>query len=225
MAGQNHGSDRHMTRIYRYILENDGGIAPCVDRQLVTLATCKPRIRAGAVPGDWVMGFYPRPFERGLLAWAGRVARVFPAGDYEKEYRGRRDAVYRQDPDGSYRRLRPDYHPGPDEMRKDLSAPILIFDVAATWYFGDAPELLPANLLHLQAGGRGHRVSGTQTGDSGKLLSWLKGIKHPGIHGRPRHGSIAGGTIRACAGRRNLGSILSIAIMETARGTGPGKSC
>jgi hypothetical protein len=62
-----------MTRILRYILETDNGMAPCIDGGLVTLATCKPIIRRSARPGDWVLGFYPSPFERGMLAWAGRV--------------------------------------------------------------------------------------------------------------------------------------------------------
>ena len=34
-----------MTRIFRYILRNDTGMAPCTDRGLVSLATCKPKIR------------------------------------------------------------------------------------------------------------------------------------------------------------------------------------
>jgi len=176
-----------MTRIFRYILETDNGMAPCIDAGMVTLATCKPTIRRSARPGDWVLGFYPRPFERGMLAWAGRVTAAVSVGEYERHYRGRSDAVYRQKADGGFRRLRPDYHPEPDQMRKDLSAPVLTFDRLTTWYFGDKPEVCPADLTHLNAGGRGHLVNGVHAGDAEALLAWLQGICPPGIYGQPRH--------------------------------------
>lgn len=176
-----------MTRIYRYILQTDTGMAPCIDGGRLTLATCKPRIRSSAKPGDWVLGFYPRPFERGLLAWAGRIARKAEVGDYEREFRGRPDAVYRQKADGRFKRLRPDYHPGANEIRKDISAPALIFDERATWYFGDEPGSLPDHLLHLAAGGQGHRVNGVRDGDPAMLLAWLADTYPPGIIGKPRH--------------------------------------
>ena len=170
----------------RYTLQTDSGMAPCVDDGLLTLATCKPKIRARAMPGDWVLGFYPRPFDRGLLAWAGRVARKARVGDYEREFRGRSDAVYCLKPDGSFRRLRRDYHSTADHIRKDLSAAVLIFDEQATWYFGDEPRLLPDHLLHLAAGGQGHRVSGVRDGDAALLLKWLASCHAPGIIGKPR---------------------------------------
>ncbi len=121
-----------MTRIFRYILQTDTGMAPCIDRGRLTLATCKPKIRSSAQPGDWVLGFYPHPFERGLVAWAGWIARKIETGDYEREFRGRSDAVYRQKADSTFKRLRPDYHPGTNEIRKDLSAPALVYDEQAT---------------------------------------------------------------------------------------------
>lgn len=176
-----------MTRIFRYILQNDTGMAPCIDDRRLTLATCKPRIRASAKPGDWVLGFYPRPFERGMVAWAGRIARKAEIGDYEREFRGRSDAVYRLKADGSFKRLRPDYHPGANEIRKDLSAPALLFDKNASWYFGDPPQSLPGPLMHLAAAGQGHRVNGAQPEDSEALHAWLLGIGPPGNHGQPRH--------------------------------------
>jgi hypothetical protein len=187
-----------MMRIYRYILQTDTGMAPCIDGGRLTLATCKPRIRSSAKPGDWVLGFYPRPFERGLLAWAGRIARKAEIGDYEREFRGRPDAVYRQKADGSFKRLRLDYHPGANEIGKDLSAPALIFDERAAWYFGDEPGSLPDHLLHLAAGGQGHRVNGVRDGDPAMLLAWLADTYPPGIIGKPRHPLAARRLSRRC---------------------------
>ena len=34
-----------MTRIYRYVLAHDGGMAPTPRGRLITLATCKPEVR------------------------------------------------------------------------------------------------------------------------------------------------------------------------------------
>lgn len=56
-----------MSRIYRYILVHDYGIAPCSADGLITLATCKPKIRQTATPGDWVLGFCAGSRARGLL--------------------------------------------------------------------------------------------------------------------------------------------------------------
>lgn len=187
-----------MTRIYRYILQADTGMAPCIDSGHLTLATCKPKIRASAKAGDWVLGFCPRPFERGLLAWAARVARKVEIGDYEREFRGRPDAVYRQKADGSFKRLRPDYHPGANEIRKDLSAPALVFDERATWYFGDEPRSLPDHLLHLAAGGQGHRVNGAGESDVKALWDWLGALDAKGIIGKPRHEVFARRLSRGC---------------------------
>lgn len=174
-------------RLYRYVHVSDDGMAPCGERGLLTLATCKPRIRSAARPGDWVLGFLPGPAPAGLVGWAARVARKVSAEEYEAAFRGRRDAVYRFAAGGSVVRLRPGYHEGEREMRKDLSAPALVFDPAATWYFGDRPRLLPEALVHLAASGQGHRVNGRRPGDEAALLAWLAGQGPPGFHGRPRH--------------------------------------
>jgi hypothetical protein len=175
-----------MTRIMRYILQHDSGMAPCVDDGWVSLATCKPRIRGSAKVGDWVIGFRPRPEDRGLVVWAGCVSQIMEVGDYELRNRGRSDAVYRARRDGGFTRLRPNYHREEDQIRKDLSAPVLVFDRKHTWYFGNEPRMLPDSLLHLAAAGIGHRVNGVKEGDEAALLLWLRGASPPGVHGTPR---------------------------------------
>lgn len=181
-----------MTRILRYILQHDTGMAPCIDHGLVSLATCKPKIRASAKLGEWVVGFRPSPAPRGLVVWAGQVAESIEVAEYErlhscKRRGGRADAVYRELTNGGFERLRPQYHPGADEFRQDTSAPVLLFDARTTWYFGCEPEMLPEHLLHIATGGRGHRVNGTQEGDAVALQTWLAGIAPPGVHHSPRN--------------------------------------
>ncbi|WP_148560954.1 hypothetical protein [Magnetospira sp. QH-2] len=175
-----------MTKIYRYILAYDNGMAPCVDNGLITLATCKPTIRRVAMAGDWVAGFFPSPHPRGLLSYVGKVKAIIDVGNYERKYRGRSDAVYRQEPDDTFTRLQPEYHPSPNHKRKDLSGPVLIFDPAASWYFGNQPNSLPENLQHLSPHGRGHRVNGAAEGDVIELEKWLRKNWEPGVHGKPR---------------------------------------
>jgi hypothetical protein len=43
-------------RLYSYIVARDYGFAPNPFHGYCTLATCKPKIRAGANPGDWIVG-------------------------------------------------------------------------------------------------------------------------------------------------------------------------
>jgi hypothetical protein len=180
-----------VTRVFRYILVNDYGMAPCVDRGWISLATCKPKIRASAKVGDWVAGFVPSPAPRGLVVWAGRVSRRLEVGDYEREFRGRADAVYQLKDDGTFERLRPDYHPEPDNMRKDLSAPVLVFDPSASWYFGARPLILPDDLMFLAAGGRGHRVNGATETDVEAFGTWLQQVSPPMIGKNPRARSVS----------------------------------
>lgn len=176
-----------MSRIFRYVLMKDTGMAPCIDNGMVSLATCKPKIRSSAKPGDWVIGCLPSP-DQCEVVWAGRVAQSIEVGEFECQYHGRSDAIYRGTPN-AYERLRPTYHPDADEFRKDTSAPVLVFAQGETWYFGRKPQRLPERLMHLAAGGRGHRVSGVREGDTDELVKWLKSVAKPGVHAPPRDAS------------------------------------
>ncbi len=42
--------------LYSYVVTHDYGFAPNPFGGVLTLATCKPRIRQSVVAGDWVMG-------------------------------------------------------------------------------------------------------------------------------------------------------------------------
>lgn len=165
-----------MTRIYRDVLVDDVGMAPCPAGGLITLGTCKPAIRRGASTGDWVLGFRPGSLERRMLLWGGRVADVLEHGGYERKHRGRPDAVYREASDGTYRRLRPDYHPTDEQMRGDTSGPVLVFDSVVSRHLDGKANALPARRTHLAPAGRGHRVFGVGAGDVEALAAWLAGL-------------------------------------------------
>lgn len=172
-------------RLYRYVITADTGMAPASDDGLISLATCKPAVRRSAEVGDWVVACHASPAPAGLVAWAGRVARKLQVGEYEREFRGRSDAVYRELTDGTFKSLKPDYHTEPEQRARDLSGPALVFDPLASWYFGEQPRQLPDELLHLAPRGQGHRVNGTKPDDAKMLLQWLSSSSAPGVLGRP----------------------------------------
>src|SRR5438093_13698108 len=90
-------------RIYYYILSHDGGIAPCVDTGLLTLAICKPGIRRTAVQGDWIIGFSPR--ETGWkLSFMAKVTDKINGEKYygSGEYNRRSDCIYRLNENGGF---------------------------------------------------------------------------------------------------------------------------
>lgn len=177
-----------MTRIYRYILTHDSGMAPCPDDGLITLATCKPVIRRMARPGDWVLGFRPGALVRGLMLWAGKVEHSMSHGEYQRRYPRRSDAVYRLAKDGLYERFAPDYHPSQTEMDRDTGAPVLLFDRRCSVYLDGSPEPLPEHLAHLAAAGRGHRVTEGKSELTADLEAWVGEIKSNRSY-RPSGGS------------------------------------
>ena len=189
-----------MARFYRYVLADDNGTAPCPQNGLLTLATCKPRIRRTAKPGDLIAAFAPSPSPRHMLAYAARVLKVVDWRDYASRYAfpDRNDAVYAFPPEGGVTRLREGYHPTATERDRDLSGPVLIFDPAETWYFGEKLQALPKHLHRCSYGGKGsgygqgHCVDEIDLNDDDSLLTWLKRTYAPGFHGKPRGRSTRG---------------------------------
>ncbi len=188
-----------MTRIYRYILDTDCGMAPCVDDGMISLATCKPGIRKMARGGDWVAGFMPGTHTRGALVWAGRVEQALSFGRYQRTFPNRIDSVYKLVDDGQYQRLKPGYHCDPAQMDRDVDNPVLLFEKVSSWYFGAAPRSLPDRLMHLAAEGRGYRVNFREPDDLALWEAWLVGHE-PGKRAEPRHDLVLCAGCQFCGG-------------------------
>lgn len=187
-----------MTRIYRYILDTDGGMAPCIDQGIVSLATCKPVVRRMAGKGDWVAGFMPGSDHRGELAWAGRVETILNHGEYYRRSAGMRsDAVYQYMADGNYEKQKVGYHCDPKQQHRDHENSVLLFDREASWYFGSTPVALPDYLGHLSPAGQGYHVNFRRAGDLEQWEDWLWFTK-PGIHGTPRNALVLCTGCRFC---------------------------
>ena len=181
-----------MSRIWRYVLANDNGMAPCPQGGVLSLACCKPQIRRAAQPGDWVIGFLPKNKGRdqGKVAWAGRVAEVLPLGGYQVRFPARFDAIYRKTAESwegneVLEPLRDDYHEDQRSRSRDLGGKnALVFD--PFWYWGAAAVTAPefvADLAHYYVG---QSTTNSTPARVAALVSWLWSMGDPGIHGEPR---------------------------------------
>src|SRR5712672_36303 len=70
-------------RLYSYVVARDYGFAPNPFMGVCTLATCKPKIRAKAKIGDWVVGTGVASRKRsGRLVYAMRVSAAMTFNEY-----------------------------------------------------------------------------------------------------------------------------------------------
>jgi hypothetical protein len=162
-------------RLHLYKLTHDGGAAPCVDGDLLTLAICKPRIRATAQVGDLIFGFAANSLSSdNRLIYIARVTAAENHGDYYEKatYRQRFDCIYDRGADRRFR-LRPDarFHEDGSQLQRDLgafpeyeSSRVLVSKDFR--YFGSSgnppaaqPGLYPAVRALLRRLGQGHRVN------------------------------------------------------------------
>jgi hypothetical protein len=177
-----------MSRIWRYVLATDAGMAPCIDNGILTLTCCKPRIRRNTQTGDWIIGFEPKRLG-GKVAYAGQVSRVLSLGDYELEYRGRADAIYRLDHarnrKGSFIVLAPEYHNDAGSRTRDLNGlNALVF--APFWYWGRNAVKPPGELGDLAHHyvGESHKNSSPEKIEV--LKDWLRSTGQSGVRGESR---------------------------------------
>lgn len=87
-----------MTKIWRYVVRYDDGLAPCIESDFCTLTCCKPRIRKHASKDDWVIGFHSNQFGDAMLCYVMRVTEApMPYAQYWNDTRffRRRDNLYR----------------------------------------------------------------------------------------------------------------------------------
>jgi hypothetical protein len=177
-------------RVFRYVVANDGGVAPQPFDGYCTLAVCKPQIRKAAQVGDWVIGFRGRM--AGHVTYVMQVEEVIPIAKYwsDRRFANRRpgrtrtpDNFYRLQPDGQFEQVPNEVH-GPSELRKDTGGRNVLVS-KRFWYFGNASPRIAPELSHLIQRHRGHAVQINRRGDDlERLQLWLS--RWPtGVHGSP----------------------------------------
>jgi hypothetical protein len=183
-------------RLFSYVITHDTGFAPNPYGGFLTLATCKPKIRAAAQPGDWLMGTGSAlAVGNGRVVYAAQISEVLPIVNYgvdarfeikrpspsKDRWRILGDNIYAPDPDGTLKQRRNPFHSGKD-VERDLSG-LNVLICERFWYFGSSAPELPAHLLATVKRGPGHRCV-----KSPDLLSEVIGWLHlypQGIVGTP----------------------------------------
>jgi hypothetical protein len=184
-----------MTRIWRYVLKVDAGIAPCPQAARLSLCCCKPVIRRYAKVGDWVIGFVPKGLGLGKIAWAGRVSKAILLGDYQLNFPKRADAIYRRVDFTSegievleplpLRLPYPGYHADNlSRSRDQRGRRALLFE--PFWYWGQNAVEAPPNIAEMAHYHPGQSTKNSWPDRVNQLESWLRSVIEPGIHGRPR---------------------------------------
>lgn len=178
-------------RIFRYVVATDRGTAPQPFGGFCTLAICKPKIRASAIVGDWVVGF--RSKRPGEVIYAMQVAERLRFADYwqDPRFRKRRPGLAGDYPDNIYRPRReggleqvPNQIHHADHVVRDLSGKhVLVAD--RFWYFGRNSVPIPNELLHLVHGHIGHAVDKDRKADDVETLQHWLAAWPIGVHGRP----------------------------------------
>lgn len=167
-------------KIFRYVVRYDGGTAPRPFDGVCSLAICKPRIRAKAQVGDWVIGFRSR--HPGEVLYAMQVTERLKLGDYwdDPRFYDRKpgaspypDNFYRRTPDGSLVQVPNAVHV-PEDTAKDTSGLYVLLS-SRFWYFGKNSVPLPNHLVHLVHTSQGHATDiRRQPNDVRHLQEWLE---------------------------------------------------
>lgn len=87
-----------MTKVWRYVVRYDDGLAPCIEGDFCTLTCCKPGIRKHASKDDWIVGFHSNKFGDAMLCYTMRITEdPIPYAKYwsDPRFANRRDNIYR----------------------------------------------------------------------------------------------------------------------------------
>lgn len=184
-------------KLYSYVIVADTGFAPNPYGGYVTLATCKPKIRKSAQPGDWIVGTGSvGGVGAGRLVYAMLVDQVISIEEYgsspahvakRPDVRGntqRRvgDNIYFKNAAGEWQQ-RESLHTA-EHVERDLSGRNCLIG-REFYYFGNNAVRLPDDLRVVANDGHpGHRCR-FEPEVVERLVAWLRGNHKPGIHGRP----------------------------------------
>jgi len=179
-------------KLYTYVVARDFGFAPNPFHGVCTLATCKPRIRAVASVGDWVVGTgSSQRGVRGRLVYAMKVTEVLTFDDYweDERFRSKRpdlngsvkrafgDNIYHRDPSGRWQMANShhslyDGTANPLNVKADTKSERVLVSTMFTYWGGRGPEM-PAKFEALVCPGRNHRCNFPQELVD-EFVDWLK---------------------------------------------------
>ena len=168
--------EKTMPRLYSYVVQHDSVFAPNPFYGFCTLATCKPKIRKTACPGDWILGTVPKPDSPEPRAiYAMRVTETLSYNEYRRDSRFREkrpdigavcgDNIYCRNADGQTDR-------------------VLISDNFIYW--GSAAPFLPPFAGMDVRAGRGHKCRFPDETIQA-FVAWFRGCQARGVTGYCGH--------------------------------------
>jgi Nucleotide modification associated domain 2 len=188
--------------IYVYKCVVDDGTAPCVDRSLLSMTVCKPKVRTSAKVGDIVIAFgtnaQPAP---NRLVYAAKITEVVTGGRYfdEAKYQTRKDCIYKRRPQGTLKLTAGASAHNTGTHAKDIGNPPTYPNAIALIstdfrYFGGAgtdewKEHAPHLTKMVEQLGQGHRVNHSREvrDDLLKLIGRVWKQFPRKVNGKPRH--------------------------------------
>ncbi len=185
-----------MNRVFSYVITHDSGFAPNPYGGILTLATCKPKIRKVAKTGDWLLGTgSAKAVGSARLVYAAEIAKVVTLSEYGENaiynfkiprlkgepWQRHGDNIYWVDANGEWHQRR-NLHHSIEYMERDLSGENALV-CNCFWYFGNQAPKLPEELKPLIKVGPGHKTDSTPY-HFHILRSWLTTFPQ-GINGNP----------------------------------------
>src|SRR3989442_8398649 len=196
-------------KLFSYVLARDYGFAPNPFYGWCTLATCKPRIRAGAAVGDWVMGTGAKG-RYGLVGHLVFAMRVEKTCDFDAYWNDPRFSVKKPVLNGSLKQVYGDniYHrergrwrqqdshhsydrgrPNPHNVARDTSVNRVLLSTRFVYFGSNAPAIPKRFRTYTPTGeeiccpGQGHRVLSSRLAEA--FENWLEQRGDWGLQGMP----------------------------------------
>lgn len=195
-------------RLFSYKLRNDSGFAPNPFGGVMTLATCKPKIRESKKPGDWIAGFTSVRFNGDAvgserLIYLMQVTDKMLISEYwnNSEYEMKKpvsdstrknsvgDNIYKptiENPTSylDFEQIENRSHK-PKDAEKDLNGKYVLIS-KKFWYFGCEPLIIPVDIRPEIPAGQSSQ--GSLTHDfikAEKFISYIQSNFKKGINNYP----------------------------------------
>jgi len=191
--------------LYSYCVAYDQGVAPNPYGGICTLGICKPRIRASAKVGDWIVGTSSHKTGSNFnMVYAMKVSQKMSFKDYDlfckkqlttkipktnsKAYAERQgDCIYAFEQSEDDPQMRANENHSIDHMNHDLNGKNVLLS-NQYYYFGSNAKELPTELWGIVKKGPGHK-SASNTPYIDPFINWIKNVVEKehgiGIHGDP----------------------------------------
>jgi hypothetical protein len=188
--------------LYSYVVARDYGFAPNPFMNVCTLATCKPKIRARAKVGDWIVGTGTASRNRsGRLVFAMRVDAALSFNAYwdDPEYQEKKpnlrgskkqafgDNIYFKPPGKPWQQMNshhslPDGCPNNANVRNDTQANRVLIAKEFVYWGGSGPKI-PAKFRNYNGidicAKRGHKRNFPDE----LIVAFIDWVKDSGEHG------------------------------------------